>query len=82
MNIVLASEHRMVESDSSSIFDVVQNVWSLAMVCFVVLLAKVSRHINIRGMEERVGAVRTKFRTSLPILLSKLAALQTGRMGE
>ena len=47
--VVFPIEHGLisVEAESLSVVDVVQNLWSLAMVCFSVILMKVTKYINL-----------------------------------
>jgi hypothetical protein len=77
--MALPAAETIVESTSTSLFNVVQNVWGLAIVCFTVMLAKVARHVNLHRMGERVGRLRADFRNNLCILLSKVSALASGR---
>jgi hypothetical protein len=79
MNIVLSSRKTVVETESTSVFDLLQNLWSLMVICFAVMLAKAARYINSRLMEQRMGNVRAEFRNNLCILLSKVHAMAAGK---
>ena len=58
MNIFLSSQRTVIETVSTSLFDLLQNLWSLMIICFTVMLAKAARYVNARLMEERMGNVR------------------------
>jgi hypothetical protein len=79
MNIFLSSEKTVIETNSASIFDLLQTLWSLIIICFTVMLAKAARYINVRLMEERMGSIRSEFRNNLCILLSKVSSLVSGK---
>ena len=58
VNIFLSSQKTVIETASTSLFDLLQNLWSLMIICFTVMLAKAARYFNARLMEERMGNVR------------------------
>jgi hypothetical protein len=59
--------------------DIVQNVWSLAIVCFTMMLMKITKYINMRQKNGAVSTVRAEFRENMCILLSKINSLLSGR---
>lgn len=77
------SEHlAVVETNVNTIFDVMQNVWSLATVCFAVMLTKISKYINLRQKDISMTKIRADFRENICILLSKTNYLLLGRHRE
>ena len=58
-----------------------QNVWGFAIICFTVLLMKLTKYINIRQKDKNVSPEKAEFRDSLCILLSKVNGLLVGRNG-
>lgn len=69
----------MVESKTSTLFDLAQTVWALSLVCFTVVLMKVTKYINIGYKRERVTPALSEFRESLCILLAKVNGLLVGK---
>lgn len=61
--------------------DTIQNVWSMAIICFTVLLAKLAKYINHSVMERRVGRQLARFRNDLCVLISKVSAVAGGKQG-
>ena len=41
--------------NSNTFYDVVQNVWSFALVCFTVLVMKITKYINLQQKQQRLS---------------------------
>jgi uncharacterized protein YqgV (UPF0045/DUF77 family) len=82
INMVLAPSQTSIEISTTSVMDIVQNVWSMAIICFTVLLAKLAKYINRSVMERRVGRPLSQFRNDLCILISKVTAVAGGKQGK
>ena len=65
MNIFLSSQKTVIETYSASIFDLLQTLLSLIIICFTVMLAKAARYINVKLMEERMGSIRADHQQNL-----------------
>jgi hypothetical protein len=75
----MTSSETIIETSTSSIFDVVQNIWGFAIICFTVILMKATKYINLRQKQKTVSPEKAEFRDSLCIYLSKLNGLLAGR---
>jgi hypothetical protein len=51
----------------------------MTMICFTVILMKITKYINISHKNKRVCIVRAEFRENLCIMLSKVSALLGGK---
>ncbi len=79
LNIVLRNKIAVIETTSTTLFDLLQTVWGIATVCFTVLLAKAAKYINSRARVRKETAVKTEFRDNLGMLLSKVSSLRHGK---
>lgn len=57
----------------------IQNFWGFAIICFTVLLMKLTKFINIRQKDRNVSPEKAEFKDSLCVLLSKVNGLLAGR---
>jgi hypothetical protein len=57
----------------------VQTLWGLCLVCFTVLLFKITKYINMSYKEDRLTPDNVSFRESLCILLSKVNGVLIGK---
>ena len=71
-----------VSADQPGWAATVQNVWSLATVCFSVVLFKVTKYINLRKKQQTLSPQLSEFRDSFCLLLARLHALKHGRHRE
>ena len=44
-----------ISDQSGTFFDIIQNVWSFAVVCFTIILAKITKYINLRQKQKLIG---------------------------
>jgi hypothetical protein len=47
INIVLKHAITVITETEVTLFDVLQNVWGLAIICFTVILFKIAKYINV-----------------------------------
>jgi hypothetical protein len=78
INLVLG-KNTIVEVTSNSLFDVAQGIWGLGIICFTVVLFKLTKYINMRAKDQGLGTERAVFRENVCILLSKISFLKEGR---
>ncbi len=78
LNIVLG-KRSVIKIDKISIFDMLQGVWGIGLMCFSVVLFKLTKYINRKVKDETLGRECAKFRENLCILLSKNIYLKRGR---
>lgn len=69
-----------IKKVQGSFFDMIQNVWGFALLCFGVLLMKATKYINLREKTQKLSAERTEFRDSICVLLAKVHSLRMGRL--
>ena len=82
INVVLSDTQTIIDYTNNTFFDIIQNIWGFAIICFTILLMKLTKYINLRQKEKNMTLDRMEFRDSLCILLSKIEGLATGRHGE
>ena len=79
--ISLQPKKQLITLSHPSLFDLVQNIWSLGSICFTVILLKIARYINLRHKQQVVHPIRAEHRENLGILLSKVNKLLMGQKG-
>lgn len=77
--VLYLSSYQQIITTYGSVFDVVQNIWSFAIICFSVLLFKITKYINLREKEKVLSTLRSQYRDNICILMSKINGLLTGR---
>ena len=82
INVVLSDTQTIIDYTNNTFFDIIQNIWGFAIICFTILLMKLTKYINLRQKEKNMTLDRMEFRDSLCILLSKIEGLAIGRHGE
>jgi hypothetical protein len=66
-------------STTSTLFDLAQTVWALSLVCFTVIVMKLTKYINIAYKRERMTPALCEFRETLCILLAKVNGILIGK---
>ena len=79
INIVLNYSQTTIQSNVNTFFDIIQNIWSFAIICFTILLMKVTKYVNLRQKDRKLSQEKSEFRDSLCVLLSKIDGVMTGR---
>jgi hypothetical protein len=68
-----------IQSSTADFFDAVQNVWTFTVICFTVIVLKLTKYVNLREKQTCRSAEKTEFRDSICIFLAKLDGLLHGR---
>lgn len=79
---MLSNTQTTIQAKVNTFFDILQNIWGFAIVCFTVLLRKFTKYINIRQKDKNLTTEKSEFRDNICILLSKINTLRTGRHKE
>jgi hypothetical protein len=58
--ISLSSIINTISKDEVTFFDFLENVWSFAMICFGLLLAKASKYCNIQKKNSELSTEKTE----------------------
>lgn len=58
--ISLSSIINVISKEETTFFDFLENVWSFAMICFGLLLAKASKYCNIQKKNSELSTEKTE----------------------
>lgn len=77
--IKLSSEVTNIQETNPSFFNAVSNVWTFTVVCFTIIVMKLTKYINLQQKQESRPPEKAEFRDSICIFLARMNGLLHGR---
>lgn len=68
-----------IEEQTITFFDAVETIWTFTIICFTVIVMKLTKYVNLREKQESRTAEKAEFRDSICIFLAKMNGLLHGR---
>lgn len=68
-----------ITEETTSFFDGVQNVWTFTIICFTVIVMKLTKYINLKHKQQSSSPDKVDFRDSICIFLARMDGLLHGR---
>lgn len=78
--IIKVNEQQLtIQEETSDIFEAVENIWTFTIVCFTIIVMKLTKYVNLSEKQQSQTAEKVDFRDSICILLAKMDGLLRGR---
>jgi hypothetical protein len=79
-NFVILNEYDLyITEETTSFFDGVENVWTFTIICFTIIVMKLTKYINLKHKQETCSPDKLDFRDSICIFLARMDGLLHGR---